>query len=415
VGISRFADIHLHYYPGTEEILVAGFIAMMLDQNRVDPAFAAQHPKELEALKKALADYDPERVGHATGVHHELLVDVGCLLAREPSLAVLLGLGSLQSGKLGQVLQGLITLLQVRGSFGKPGGGMATLYGNGNSQGAMEMGLCPNVLPGQVVRGSAPGSDADVLRAIEQGKIKGLFLAMEGLEGSCLSAVEPLLGKLDYVVLQDVAAPSKPFGDALLPMASILEKGGSLTNGERLVQQAEPVLDAPGEAQSLLWVLGELAGRMGAKGFDAATLEAGASDAAGKIAPLSSSKPTYVPWQPSMGFEGTEHPDEEYPYALIIKEPVRESYQGPLLAGETRGQFGSNGDLEMNPADAFSTGFRPGDMVKVSTRKGEWTAKLVMNRLLPRKMVFVPGAAAQSHLGNPAGEGRIFAAKVEKG
>ncbi len=448
LGLSRFADIHLPYHPGTEEILVAGFIAMMLHQKRVDHVFADNYPRVLEILKTTLSDFHPEHVGQATGIHHELLVDVGCLLAREPSLAILVGLGGLRSPRLKQLLQGLITLLHITGSFGKPGGGIAALYGNGNTQGSWDMGMAPGVLPGQKMQnGTGPGALSDLLDALRSGKVKGLFLAMESLEGSRMEELAPLIQNVEFVVLQDLAGPGAgqtagmPPAHVVLPMASILEKGGTLTSGERRVQEVTPILDPPVEARSLTWVLSQLAGRMGTAGFqdhdfnawfqliqsevslyrgmqpgvDAVSWPCPEKGQGGTSNLFAVKTPPWVDWQPDVDLKMAEPFDADYPFALIPKEPVRAHFQGPLLAEETRRQFSPNDHLEMNPADAFSLGFRPDDTLRVSTRKGEWTARLVMNRLLPRNMVFVPEAAAQSHLGDPVSEGKIFAAKVEKG
>lgn len=438
VASARYADMHLRYYPGRELALVSGLLRVILDEKHVDPAFAAQYPAELEALKKSLEPYDLETVSKLTGVSSETLVDAACLIGKASTLGILYGLGLIESSQASEALEGLIALSHIRGSLGKPGGGILPLYGNGNLQGAWDMGMLPHLLPGQIGMKDIP-VPSDMLEELASGKVKAVYLVLENLEGKSLEFLQPYLEKLEFVVVQDVVSPQIR-ADVVLPMAAVPEKRGTLTSGERRVQAVEPILSPPGEAKSVQWVLEELAKRMGASGFRYENVEA-VMDEIHKQVPayagitmdrkavqwpcpdaqhpgtsvlFADQLPKWVPWKASPPEVSEEPTDKEFPFAAMSKESLRPFFVGPLLAQESLDLFQTNGQIEMNPGDAFGMGFTPGDIIRVVMRTGECEGELVMSRLLSRKMVAVPSKNLQILSGVQDLNGKIFAAKVEK-
>ena len=126
----------------------------------------------------------------------------------------------------------------------------------------------------------------------------------------------------------------------------------------------------------------------------------------------------FPPWQPPV-FDppppAEEAQDEAFPFALVAKERLEPFFSGPLLAREALTAARHDGEFEMNPADGFGMGLRPGETVRVSTRSAQWEGPLAMNALLPAGMVAIPGAVLgqESPAEGPA-TGGVFAAAVEK-
>ena len=72
------------------------------------------------------------------------------------------------------------------------------------------------------------------------------------------------LAKLDHLVVQDLFLTETAFhADVILPASAFAEKSGTFTNTDRRVQLARPVLKPPGDARQDLWIIQEIAQRMG--------------------------------------------------------------------------------------------------------------------------------------------------------
>lgn len=426
-SIARYADFHLHCHPGSELALVGGIARHLLAQKQIDPIFAARYSHTLKDLRQNLEPYDMAYVAAATGIHAEVLAEAACMVGETACLSILYGLGFIQTDQATEALQGLITLLHLKGGLTKPGCGISPVYGNGNLQGAWDMGMAPHLLPGQVAAGGV-ASPLNILDMLSSGKVKAAYVVMEDLAGDAFEALQPHLEKLDFVVVHDVRKP-RIKADVILPMAAIAEKSGTLTNVERTVQPFAPVLVAPGEARSALPVLQELAGLMGADGFGQQGVEAVMNEIAQHVPfykgaglnrgpvqwTFTDQQAEWRGWKLSAPRTLPEKLTPEYPLAILTRESLLPYFDGPLLAPESRAAHAAAEDeIEMNPADLFALGFNPGEWVRLVTAKGECEGRLAINELLPKKMVSAP-AAGLDWLTTPAdSSGTVFPARVEK-
>jgi nitrate reductase NapA len=112
-----------------------------------------------------------------------------------------------------------------------------------------------------------PGLHAIALfQALEEGKVKCL-LNMCTNPGQSLPNLDRYGKALDtaFVVVADAFEDSATsrFADVVLPAALWIEKDGVYGQSERRYQLLEKLLDPPGEARSDLWILVELAKRLG--------------------------------------------------------------------------------------------------------------------------------------------------------
>ena len=72
------------------------------------------------------------------------------------------------------------------------------------------------------------------------------------------------LAELECLVVQDIfITETAYFADVILPASAFPEKTGTFTNTDRMVQLGRRALDMPGEARQDLWIIQELARRLG--------------------------------------------------------------------------------------------------------------------------------------------------------
>src|SRR5690606_37230991 len=72
------------------------------------------------------------------------------------------------------------------------------------------------------------------------------------------------LSRLDWLVVQEIfLTETASFADVILPASAFPEKTGTFTNTDRRVQLGRQALDPPGQARHDLWILQEIARRIG--------------------------------------------------------------------------------------------------------------------------------------------------------
>jgi formate dehydrogenase major subunit len=72
------------------------------------------------------------------------------------------------------------------------------------------------------------------------------------------------LASLQHLVVQDLFMTETAWlADVVLPASGWPEKTGTVTNTDRMLQMGRRALDAPGEARQDLWILQQLARRLG--------------------------------------------------------------------------------------------------------------------------------------------------------
>src|SRR6202008_4784652 len=72
------------------------------------------------------------------------------------------------------------------------------------------------------------------------------------------------MAKLDHLVVQDIFLTETAYmADVVLPATAWPEKDGTVPNTDRMVQLGRRALKAPGEAREDLWIIVEMAQRLG--------------------------------------------------------------------------------------------------------------------------------------------------------
>ena len=179
----------------------------------------------------------------------------------------------------------LIALALMTGQIGRPGTGLHPLRGQNNVQGASDAGLIPMMLPdyqrvddaggagslrsrlGHGARSRHPGlTVVEVMDAAYAGTVRGLYVMGENPAMSDPDAnhARAALARLEHLVVQDIfLTETAAFADVILPASAFVEKTGSFTNTDRLVQLGRAALEPPGDARQDLWIIQQIACQAG--------------------------------------------------------------------------------------------------------------------------------------------------------
>ncbi len=224
--LDSFAHLVLRYKPGTETDLAAGLSAAA-------------------GLKGADARYTPDYTAGITGVR-AADIKAAAEILKEASAPVVCTrvLYDLDNGQ--DVLEAVATLANgIGGAF--------NLYSlKANDQGADELGVLPDLLPGGKAVASAGMNTAEILEACAAGEIKALWLA--GCDPFSLHADQDLVARaleaVDYLVVQDIVeTEATAYASLVLPMTAPAESDGTYTNMERRVQRIKQILSPKGDAK----------------------------------------------------------------------------------------------------------------------------------------------------------------------
>ena len=227
-------------------------------------------------------EYPPARVARITGVPAEQIVATARLLWERRPVAYFHWTGLEQHTNASQTVRALSLLYALTGSWDAPGGNvrptrpaandLAPLTLLSEAQRAKALGLAERPLgPGRF--GWATGPDA--YRAILHGApypVRGMvgFGANLLLSQPDASVAREALSRLDFLVYADLfLTPTAALADVVLPVSTAWEREGLRVGfgpthaGERHVQLRRAAVAPRGEARSDIWIVCELAKRLG--------------------------------------------------------------------------------------------------------------------------------------------------------
>ena len=369
VELSRYADLWLRPYPGTELALVGGMLRAILDEGLQDDAFIADHSGGLDALRESLAGYNLDAVADATGVVADKIAAAARAFAQAGSAAIVYALDNVAQAERAPVTDALVNLALATGNLGKPASGLFPLRPGAASQGALDMGCSP---------GEAGLSAAQSLEAIGQGSVKAAMV----LGDSALFTPEAVhtLTHTDFLVVQSMfMSELAEAADVLLPMTSFAEENGVVTSLDRWALRRRAAIDPPGEARPADFTLTDLGHRMGATGFgghpapvlqeirEAVPAYAAATDDAldaGGVQ-LSWSMPERADLTPLPQMQPRTADAATFLFApgRVLALPAGEV---EVVRSNGKNAIRREDALELHPDDAAAIGVAPGDVIDVA-------------------------------------------------
>jgi len=275
MGLDVGSDIALANAMG-REIIAAGL------ENK---EFIERATDGFDAYRDKVESYTLDYAEGETGVPADAIRELAHSFATAPKAMICWTLGITEHHNAVDNVLALIDLVLLTGHVGRYGSGVNPLRGQNNVQGGGDMGALPDRLPGfQHVENDELRAKFDkawgvtvppkrgwhlsgMFDAMERGDLTAVYVIGENpLQSEADQArARRLLEGLDFMVVQDLfLTATAELADVVLPAsAAWAEAEGTVTNSERRVQRVRKALDPPGEARDDLWIIAELARRMG--------------------------------------------------------------------------------------------------------------------------------------------------------
>jgi anaerobic selenocysteine-containing dehydrogenase len=264
---ARRADWHLAPRVGTDTALALGVMHVLARDGLIDQAFVAARTTGFDRLRaEVLPRYPPVRVEAITGI---AAADVERLAhrygrARAPFLRLGMGLSRHHGG--GMAIRTIACLPALVGAWGKPGGGalLDTAHAWGFDYDTLRR-------PDLLLRPTREVNHARLGRALLELRdppILALFVAANNPAVTCPDQGRVVAGlrrdDLFTVVHDTFLTDTARLADLVLPACTALETEDLYRSyGTYYVQHGPRVIASVGEARSNLWLVQELARRLG--------------------------------------------------------------------------------------------------------------------------------------------------------
>ncbi|MFO0705280.1 MAG: molybdopterin-dependent oxidoreductase [Nitrospira sp.] len=284
-NIGKLASHPFLIKPGTEGLVIDGLIKATLEQDLVDEEATGKHPQAFAALKEGVAGLSLDQIAAATGLSSETYRDIAAIIAESPRTILLCAEGIVRRMDGYHNVLKLIDLAWITGKLGKPGCGVNTVTEEPNEQGAVDMGVAPEFLPGQASYADAAGRErfakawdaslpaktganlVEILKRCKSGQIKALYVLGENPLATLPASLEvrQALDKLELLVVQDpFLTDTGRLAHFVLPACTYAEKDGTFTNLEGRVLRVRQAMDPIGESLPDWHIMTALANGLGA-------------------------------------------------------------------------------------------------------------------------------------------------------
>lgn len=444
---AALAHKHFSIHPGTDMALALGLMHVIFGEGLEDREYLSAHANNVEALKRHVAEYTPDRVAALTGIAKEDIVALAREYATTRPAAIRLNYGVNRSERGGRAIQAIAYLPVITGAWTEAGGGLQL-----STSQAFHVNR-PGIEMPELQHKSSTGREARLLNMSELGRILNeqsdpTVHAMV-VYNSNPAAIAPdlttvrrglLRDDLFLTVLEQFQTDTADYADILLPVTTFLEHTDLyIAYGHYYLQLARPALPAPGETKSNVEIFRLLAGRMG---FDDVCFRDSEDDMIRTL--LASGHPfvngitleqlerdrfvrlnlgdPFLPFRHG-GFNTPEGKCEFRPETLHFTPPVesrrgsdelRSQYPLELVSSKNDNSMNSTfgnreetdaetGLLWMHSNDAQTRGIASGDLVRVFNKRGSVMLKASVNGAVAQGVVRAPSVRWPKRSANGAG------------
>ena len=454
--IGKHAWRTLQFKPDTDVAMLNALIHTVIDEGLVDHDFITTRASNYEALRDNVKAYSPEAMAPICGIAAHTLREVAREFAKAKGAMILWGMGISQHVHGTDNARCLIALVSVTGQIGKPGSGLHPLRGQNNVQGASDAGLIPMMFPNyQRVDNAAnhawfenfwntklddkPGyTVVEIMHKAladdsDPHKIRGMYVMGENpaMSDPDLNHARHALASLDHLVVQDIFMTETAWlADVVLPATAWPEKTGTVSNTDRMVQMGKQAVTPPGQAKPDLWILQQLANRLGLTwhypgehdgvaavyeemrqamhaaigGITWERLERESSvtypclsaEDPGQSTVFIDTFPTptgRVKLVPADIIPADERPDAQFPFVLITGRQLEHWHTGSMTRrASVLDAIEPIAMASMCGADLLALGVSAGDVVTVQSRRGQVAIHVRRDDGTPQGAVFIPFA-----------------------
>ncbi len=449
---ARTADVHLQIRPGTDTALANAILHEMVKHDWLDHDYINNRTVGFEETTALVAAYSPEKVAKLCGIPAARIEEAAELWGTAKTSFLMHARGIEHATNGTNNVLSYINLVLASGRLGRPGCGYGTLTGQGNGQGGREHGQKCDQLPGQrkyddpearkyissvwgIAEQDLPPQGVAITDQIEL-MLNGDIRAMLNICSNPMvslpdqAAIRRALTNLElYVVIDFFMSESAELADIVLPGSVWAEDEGTTTNVEGRVIRINKACDPPGEARVDWQIICDLAARLGCadkfpyKSAGEIWDELRVASKGGKadyygITYEKINEQEGVFWPcPTLESKGTprlfeekfyhpdgkarfhalhykppaELPDREYPFFYTTGRVIFH-----YLSGNQTRRIGSLVEnspepyVELHPLAAEKLGLEAGDIVRVTSRRGEMFVPAKITRAIRPDTVFIP-------------------------
>jgi formate dehydrogenase major subunit len=429
---------HLPLQPGTNVAVMTSLAHVIVTEGLANEAFIRERCDwdEYQDWAAFVSDerHSPEYLEPVTRVPAADLRAAARLYATGGNAAIYYGLGVTEHSQGSSTVMAIANLAMCTGNIGRPGVGVNPLRGQNNVQGACDMGSFPHELAGYrhisdgatrelfekdwgVKLDHEPGLRIpNMLDAAVDGTFKAIYIQGEDILQSDPNTkhVSAGLEAMDLVIVHDLFLnETANYAHVFLPGSTFLEKNGTFTNAERRIQPVRKVMEPANGYED--WEVTQLL----ANAIGAGWTYTHPSEIIDEIARLTPSfaglswerlnEIGSVQWpvnaahpqgSPVMHVEGFASGKGKFVVTEYVPTDEKTGPRYPLLltTGRILSQYNVGAQtrrtdnvlwheqdlLEMHPADAENRGLKTGDWVRLASRTGETTLRvLVTDRVAP--------------------------------
>jgi formate dehydrogenase major subunit len=444
---AQWGDMWLGINVGSDIALSNAMARVIIHAGLANTAFINRGTTNFENYRASVESYTLSYAEQATGVPGRYIEEAALAYARADRAMICWTLGITEHHNAVDNVLSLINLALLTGHVGKYGSGLNPLRGQNNVQGGGDMGAIPNRLPGfqdqhdDAIRGRFEKQWGVTLspefgrtltmmfEAMKDGRQRGLYVIGENPAQSEADqhVAERLLAGLDILVVQDIfLTRTAQLADVVFPASSSwCESEGTVTNSERRVQRVRKALEPPGHARDDMWIISEIARRLGVDWGQPTAEEAwnelrvvapamfgGMSykrleehkglqwpcpeeshpgsqflhDRLWEEDPVKRGRP--APFTVVLHDPPVEMPDGDYPFLLTTGRRL-DSYNTGVQTGGYSSPLRRPETLDISPEDAARLGLEEGDSARISSRRGSVIAPAHIDSALRPGLVFM--------------------------
>ena len=446
----------LQFKADTDVAMLNALIYTVIEEGLTDQAFIRDRASNFEALRENVKAYSPEAMAPICGIPAQTLREVAREFAKAKGAMILWGMGISQHVHGTDNARCLIALVTVTGQIGKPGSGLHPLRGQNNVQGASDAGLIPMMFPNyqrvdnkanldwfenfwKVKLDDKPGyTVVEIMHKAlapdsDPHKIRGMYVMGENpaMSDPDLNHARHALASLEHLVVQDIFMTETAWlADVVLPATAWPEKTGTVSNTDRMVQMGKQAIDPPGDAKPDLWIIQQLANRLGC-GWDYRGEHEGVAAVYEEMRQAMHAAISGITWErleressvtypcltaedpgaptvfidrfatadgrvnlvPADIIPANERPDADYPFVLITGRQLEHWHTGSMTRRATvLDAIEPIATASMCGADLLEMGLSAGDVITVQSRRGEVAIHVRRDDGTPQGAVFMPFA-----------------------
>ncbi|HYN22499.1 MAG TPA: molybdopterin-dependent oxidoreductase, partial [Thermoanaerobaculia bacterium] len=404
-NILKLASHPLLIAPGGEPWFIRALVKAVLEEDLVDEAATNSAPQAFAALKQAVGGLSWETLTALSGASKESVVEAARIYAEAPRAVILCAEGVTRRADGYASILNLVDLAWVTGKLTKPGCGINALPEEANEQGAVDMGVAPELLPGQAAyhdeearariaqawktalpAGPAAGADLmEILARCRRGEIKALYLVGENPLATlpASTGVQEALEKVEFLLCQDpFLTETGRLAHVVLPAATFAEKDGTFTDLQGKVNRVRQSVDLYEEARPDWEVFAALGSALGyAMDYDSSQaiqteimkLLPGYYNL-GEPRPITAGPEGYLSdgyvREVTRRYAAGETPSASRPFALMMGQVLYHSGKLSTRASGLIKLYPNKRRLQMNPADRAQLQLTDEDLVRVTSDLG---------------------------------------------